>query len=412
MAKARGFTLVELLVGVSISALVVAGALALLLAQKRSFQGSSAARAQQETGRMALEEISQNLRLAGFGVEPSMVFDFGYAADVPMDRAPQGPGLTVNFGGDSAGTSGFACATPVQCRDRTDGPDELAFQYRNPWFNRAVLAVPSTSQLVVAGPLAQALEAGQVLQVVCYSGSMLWAYVTVAQPVAANANPSFSVTLEGGSALDYPRQNQILADTCFATGMARVFKVERLRYFVQSYAADGAVVAWRTAGSRPFLMRDRGLRDATGAPILDVVTPDVEDLQVSYVFPLSPLGQEVAGATAGTRLDASAGGIDLAPAGGAPRYDTPRLSPVRATRWPGNIRAVRLEAVIRSPDPQFEGADGVIPAAGNRAADAGGEPGYRRTLFQTSVAIPNMESRAPFFPALGTGADQLNVGGG
>jgi type IV pilus assembly protein PilW len=412
MARARGFTLVELLVGVSISALVVAGAVALLLAQKRSFQGSSAARAQQETGRMALEEISQNLRLAGFGVEPSMVFDFGLAADVPMDRAPQGPGLTVNFGGDSAGTSGFACATPVQCRDRTDGPDELAFQYRNPWFNRAVLAVPSTSQLVVAGPLAQALEAGQVLQVACYSGSMVWAYVTVAQQVPANANPSFSVTLEGGSALDYPHQNQILADTCFATGMARVFKMERVRYFVQSHAADGAVVAWRTAGSRPFLMRDRGLRDASGAAILDVVTPDVEDLQVSYVFPLSPLGQEVAGATAGTRLDASATGIDLAPAGGAPHYDTPRLSPVRATRWPGNIRAVRLEAVIRSPAPQFEGSDGVIPAAGNRAADAGGEPGYRRTLFQTSVAIPNMESRAPFFPALGTGADQLNVGGG
>jgi hypothetical protein len=138
----------------------------------------------------------------------------------------------------------------------------------------------------------------------------------------------------------------------------------------------------------------------------------VEDLQVAYVFPLAPLGQEVAGATAGTRLDASASGIDLAPAGGPPRYDTPRLSPLRSSHWPANVRAVRIEVVVRSPNPDPQSDDSLVPAAGNRPAAANGAPGHRRMLFQTSVAIPNMESRAPFFPALGTGTDQLNVGGG
>jgi type IV pilus assembly protein PilW len=410
--RARGFTLVELMVGVVVSSLVVAGALALLLAQKRSFQASSADRALQETGRMALEEMSQNLRMAGYGVEPSMVFDFGLANDVPMYRAPQGPGLVVRFGGDSSGTTGFPCGTAVQCRDRIDGPDELAFQYRNPWFNHQLVSAPSTDTLVIAGPLPQALEAGQVLQAVCYSGSMVWAYVRVSQQVPATGNATVAVSLEGGAALDYPHQNQTLADTCFQTGLARVFKVERLRYFVQNHAPDGTVTAWNAAGSRPFLLRDRGLRDASGAPIVDVVSPDVEDLQVAYVFPLAPIGQEVAGATAGTRLDASATGIDLAPGGGPPRYDTPRLSPLRASHWPANVRAVRLDVVVRSPNPDPQREEAVIPAAGNRAANTGGEPGHRRMLFQTSVAIPNMESRAPFFPALGTGADQLNVGGG
>jgi type IV pilus assembly protein PilW len=410
--RARGFTLVELMIGIVVSSLVVAGALALLLAQKRSFQASSADRALQETGRMALEEISQNLRMAGYGVEPSMVFDFGLASDVPMDRAPQGPGLVVNFGGDASGASGFACGTAVQCRDRIDGPDELAFQHRNPWFNHQLVSVPDANTLVLAGPLSQPLEAGQVLQAVCYSGSMLWAYVRVAQQVPASGNATVRVPLEGGVALDYPHQNQTLSDTCFQTGLARVFKVERFRYFVQSHDAAGAVTAWKAAGSRPFLLLDRGLRDTNGVALLDVVSPDVEDLQVAYVFPLAPLGQAVAGATAGTRLDASATGIDLAPAGGAPRYDTPRLSSIRSTHWPANARAVRLEVVVRSPNPDPNSDAAVIPAAGNRPADANGQPGHRRMLFQTSVAIPNMESRAPFFPSLGTGTDQLNVGGG
>jgi hypothetical protein len=47
---------------------------------------------------------------------------------------------------------------------------------------------------------------------------------------------------------------------------------------------------------------------------------------------------------------------------------------------------------------------------------AAADPGYRRTLFETSVAIPNMESRAPFFPTVvpttDASATVLNVGGG
>jgi type IV pilus assembly protein PilW len=409
----RGFTLVELLVGVVVSSVVVAGAIALLLAQKRSFQGSNADRAQQETARMALEEMSQNLRMAGYGVEPAMVFDFGLMTDVPMSRAPQGPGLTVNFGGDSSGTSGFACGTPVSCRDRADAPDEIAFQYRNPYFNHGVVAA-DTGSVTIAGPLNQPLQNGQVLQAVCYSGPMVWAYVTVAAEVpATTATGNIRIPLQGGANLDYPHQNQTLADTCFGTGQARLFKVERLRYFVQSYDGAGGVVAWKAAGGRPYLMLDRGLRDASGTRLLDVISPDVEDLQVSYVFPLQPLGQQIAGATSGTQLDNSAAtGIDLAPGGGTPTYETPRLSPLRATRYPANIRAVRLEIVVRSPNPDVHDPTPTIPAAGNRPTAEDGQPGYRRMSFQTSVAIPNMESRAPLFPALGTGTDQINVGGG
>ena len=65
----RGFTLVELMVALAISVVVIAGSLMLLNAQRRSFQGGSVDRALQEAGRVALIEISGNLRLAGYGLD-------------------------------------------------------------------------------------------------------------------------------------------------------------------------------------------------------------------------------------------------------------------------------------------------------------------------------------------------------
>jgi type IV pilus assembly protein PilW len=406
-----GFTLVELLVGVAVSLVAIAGAVLMLQGQKRSFQGSSADRALQETGRMALGAMSQDIAMAGYGVEPAMVFDFGQMVGVPMDRARQVAGKTVTFGGDSGGATGFACAGAVSCRDAIDGPDELAFQYRDPYFNHRITAVTSSNSIEIAGPLGQPIRAGQVFQAVCFTGNMTWAYLRASVDVAAATTTPVPITLESGVDLEYPHQNEaLLADPCFSSGQARLLAVERVRYFVQSYDAAGNVVAWNTPGSRPYLLLDRGLRSG-GAPLLDVVAPDVEDLQVSYVFPLAAAADQVAGATPGTRLDNSATGIDFAPTT-VPTYAVARISPIRGTHYPSNIRSVRVALVVRSPNPDSQLGDPTIPAAGNRPAISAGDPTYRRTTFETSVAIPNMEARAPFFPAIEPTSTVLNVGGG
>lgn len=425
-----GFTLIELLVGVAVSLIAIAGGIVMLQAQKRSFQGSSADRAMQETGRMALGAMSQDVAMAGFGIEPAMVFDFGQMTNVPMERAPQGTGKTVTFGGDSSGATGYPCSGAVTCRDAIDGPDELAFQYRNPYFSHRIVKVTSETQIEILGPLTQPIRDGQVLQAVCLTGDMVWAYLRTAGEVAVNQSDKIAVGLESGVDLDFPHQNEVLGNGCFPTAYPalssppsaedrapgpRLFEVERIRFFIQSYDPAGNVVAWNTAGSRPYLMLDRGLRSADGTPLLDVVAPDVEDLQVSYVFPLATAENQVAGATSGTRLGNSATGIDLAP-GLVPTYAAARLSAVRATHYPSNIRAVRISIVVRSPNQDPNLGSPTIPAAGNRPAVTAADPGYQRMLFETSVAIPNMESRAPFFPSIvpttDASAGVLNVGGG
>lgn len=412
MSAARrpsGFSLVELLVALVVAGIVVAGALTLLVSQQRTFQGGASDRALQEAGRVSLERLVTELRTASYGMDPGLAFDFG-AAQAIMDRAalPEGT-TTIPFGG-------HACNAPVTCRDRTDGPDEIVFHSRNPDFGRLVLAA-SPSELSLEGPLNTPLRAGQILQVACYSGELTWAYVTVGSEVAATADAVVAVPLRDAVAEHaFGSQNKYLEGSCFA-GEARAFKIDRFRFYVETYDPAGAVQPWGTAGARPYLMLDQGLVNAAGAPILDVIAPDVEDLQLAYVFPLAPPATRVRGATAGTPLQADAAGIDLAPATVPPMplYSTPKLDVVRTTGHPSNLRAVRVGVVIRQAEATPGLSDPVLPALSNRDAIAR-ESNRRRVVFETTVAVPNMESRGPVFPTYGAAGDPadapLNHGGG
>jgi prepilin-type N-terminal cleavage/methylation domain-containing protein len=81
----RGFTLIELLIAALATAVLVLGAASLLVAQQTTFRHTSSERAMNETGRIGLEHIARNLRAAGFGVDPGLVFDLGAQASARMD---------------------------------------------------------------------------------------------------------------------------------------------------------------------------------------------------------------------------------------------------------------------------------------------------------------------------------------
>lgn len=408
-----GFSMIELLVALAASMFVLLGATILLSSQQRSFTSTSAERALQESGRIALDSIAADLRLAGFGVDPALAFDLGTLALGRVAMIPSGASFT---------TSPLACGTDLTCRDRVDGPDELVFLARDPAFGKPLTAAATSasSQLTVQGPLNTPLHKGQILQVLCYTGKMAWSYVQVSQSVAAGNALSVNIPIDTGTTI-FPKQNNTLADSCFssvlttdpasAQSAARVFKVDRTRYFIQSYDAGGNKVTWGTAGSRPWLMADRGLTD-TGhgnAAVIDPVAPDVEDLQVAYVFPADTV-TPVVGATSGTVLSNDDSGVNLAAL--SPIFGEDPAAPSRLTHHPGNIRAVRVAVVVRSAEPDLAATNPTtIPAAFNRPAITGA-PAYRRLQLQTTVSVRNLDARAPYYPVYGTGTDQLNVGGG
>lgn len=410
----RGFSLMELAVALGVSAIVIAGALTILIGQQRTFKGSSGDRAVQEAGRVALERLTSELRLAGYGLDPGMAFDFGAAAS-PQSTAILEPGVgTVPFGG-------YLCADPVTCRDRVDGPDELVFHYRNPIFGKLVqtAAHPITeTELWLQGPLNAPILPGQILQVVCYGEPLTWAYVTVAKRADATADPEFPVQLAAptGGTTEFPMQNAFFAmDGCFL-GEVRAFKIERRRYFIDTFTEQGARVPWGTAGARSYLMVDEGLRNDAG-PVHSVVAQDVEDLQLAYVFPLAPSPTQVRGDAEGVALQDDAAGIDLAPTTipSIPSYFVPSRDVSRATGHPSNMRAVRVAVVVQPPGDDAAVNDPALPRLLNRA-EVVRAANRRRSVFQTTVAIPNMESRGPTYPTYGKAGvaiDQpLNHGGG
>jgi prepilin-type N-terminal cleavage/methylation domain-containing protein len=405
--RARGYTLIELMVAMLVSFIAIAAGVTLLIASQHWFQTGSDDRTMQETARTALDELAVNLRQAGYGLEPTFVFDFGVLADTEQDRLPV-DGTKPRFGGYNC--PGGDCA---DARDSVTGPDELVFYSRDLQWERDVDAASSKSLTLVA-PLSKGgtdLKPGQVLQVMCYGASdkWLWAYATVASVDATKdaAKPVVTLAPATGKSYDFPFQNALLDDGCFSAGAAsvRAFKIDRYRYFVAAVGTAGAVQKWETPGTRPYLMLDQGLTQ-DGNPILRAIAADVEDLQVAYVFPLAENGQLLgADPAAGQVLASTAGddtGINLNP---QPPYSIPyfsapttKLDLARIVHHPANIRAVRVAITVRAPRSDLGVADSEVPAALNRPAITGVEAGYRRMVFDSTVYTHNLETTLPVFP--------------
>jgi type IV pilus assembly protein PilW len=412
--RSRGYSLLELMIAMTVSLLTVAAGVTLLLASHRSFQVGADDRLMQETARVAMDEIGTNLRAAGYGMEPTFAFDMGVLAETEMTGLHDAQNMLpadlppARFGGYPVD------GTP---RDAVDGPDELVFYSRDPLFSRGVRGVGPNTLILSPAARTDDVLPGQVLQVMCFGSAnqWLWTYVTVSKVDSSNPAES-AVTLEAGQDLDFPRQNRLLSMPCFSAGVGsvRAFKIDRYRYYVAAVDETGTVKNWENPGSRPYLMLDKGLTGPHG-PVIVPIAPDVEDLQVAYIFPLAT-NEKSLGASGG-RVVADTGGVDagvfnLAPQAAGegyviPSFVTPAqyIDLARTTHHPANIRAVRVAIVVRSPVQGENGRDGdaIVPAALNRPAWAG-ESGYRRMVFENTVNVRNMESTAPTFPTYDQGA--------
>src|SRR3954467_12688610 len=70
MRKSRGFTLLELLVGAAVGAVVLAGISLTFISQAQQYQSHASRRGVQANGRQALAFMGRHLRMAGYGVNP------------------------------------------------------------------------------------------------------------------------------------------------------------------------------------------------------------------------------------------------------------------------------------------------------------------------------------------------------
>lgn len=87
----RGFTMVELMVGVTISAIVVVGAMGLLITTEKATRASEQVGDTQQTVRLAMDMIARDVKLAGYGmigVVGACSIGGNAAAIVPLDQTP------------------------------------------------------------------------------------------------------------------------------------------------------------------------------------------------------------------------------------------------------------------------------------------------------------------------------------
>jgi type IV pilus assembly protein PilW len=432
--RSRGFTLIEMMVGLTVSTIIIAGSITLLVNQQQAYQNSANDRAGQESARLALTAMGDALRRAGYGIHPAATFDFGDIQSVAFDSVSS---TLVKF-------LGRDCPTNVACRDNVDPPagsDQIAFYSRDPYFVRALFSQPTATQIVVAGNLTSPLLKGQVLAVSCGgSCGKQWAYVMVDHTTSGTSSGSAITTIflqASGNGLDFPYQNNALTNTCYGgyvwdgkldtnTGLpvnqaafalsSKVFKVDRYRFYVARFVDPD------NNQLRPYLMLDQGLTDNRGAVTVPVAA-DIDDIQFTYIFPNAPAAANLAIGDTGLVANGPTG-IDLTVS--PPLLADTRNSFARQNQSPANIRAVKMSVVVRSPEtditlPKKALSSTYLPAAGNHGEVASDprnpttypDPYHWRALFEETVEVPNMDVRALFCGDYSNGVQTgLNLGGG
>lgn len=403
----RGFTLVEMLIAITVSAAVIAAAVGVARSQQQAYYDGARVRAAQASARNALLFLEKNVSQAGYGMAPSLAFDF--------DRS-----------GGPCPTELSTGSTPPCARDRTDDSDELVFYARNPvyWVPQDPATDPagrawrvtaiSSSRLTLGAREGQTFRRGQVLLVVC-AGATQYAYVTVSTttPVPSGGG-SIDLPLTAASSTDPFLGQESATDACFGAGTARAFQIDRYRIHVRPVDVGG--------GRRdPYLVLDQGI-DVAGSTAIDeadeqFIAEGIESIQVAYIL---ANGTQV-GASGGVSLVRGAPGdatsnqlTTLSFPGAAPvgtesvysptswyrYYMGPPPAAERLTNHQANIRAVRIAVVARSPEPDL--TKRWMPPSlqlNQTAAAAWITPGdgYERVSFETTIPLPNMTTQGMVF---------------
>lgn len=409
-----GFTLLEIMLALGVSAIALVAAVTAANAQQRAFYNGQKGRAAMNSARSALLFLERTVPSAGFGMDAPLALDLGWyvPATCPGAMAP---------------------CTP----DKTNDADELTFYARNNsyWVPAALAGEPrgrawhlssaAITDIVVKARPGDIFKRGQVLQLVC-PGAPLWAYFTVLrtasipEATAGGMAGDLTVLLEPVVATNpFRRQDVAVTLSC---ANARLFQIDRYRIHVRPVDVGGGRID-------SFLVLDTGTdNDLDGDVDEDdevLLAEGIEAFQVSYAFadPAIPEAGIVPGTAVAIRAGVPAdttpqaltrtpfpgvvdpGQFEYAPSsffGPTLIPPLPATSP-RLTNHQANVRTIRFALVARSPEPDPGASANLGWTAGsslfrmNQDARPGWVPvdgGYQRTVVETSVNLPNMTVRA------------------
>ncbi|WP_043433132.1 PilW family protein [Cystobacter fuscus] len=386
MRQRQGFSLIELLVSSAVTFLTVLTVSAAFLNYSQSFYTQAGIRGGQASLRQSHLMVIRNLRMAGYGIDPHLAFDF-----------PDG----------------------WRRNDTNNRSNRLVFRMRNPAFNAMATKIDGSS-ITLSAPLRERLRQGQIIQAVC-NGSASWSYAQL----SADAMAGSSALQLAPATNKFPNKNgDFNTASCFKTAginnKVYIFKIDVYDYSI------------RFIDGRPYLFRQHGLGPKSSIdPYGEPVAEDIEAFRVTFL-----------------REDGTP--FIPNPAEPAPTYETAADHADRLNKNPANIRAVIVGMVARSSTrdlsttadnsiPPFskreESVAAFNPTAGDRAQELPLEnkieldratnqklsPGIRRVVSEMTVQVRNMRSSEMPLPlySLATGScegsvpsDDYNCAGG
>lgn len=387
--NARGFTLLEMMVGGAMGVFAVTLVLGVFISQNASFQSLDLVRQMNAGGRDASLELQISLKRAGYGIDPNLAFDF-------------------TCGGQPAGT---------KCHDSYNGSDDLKFYARNPnyvytpqnaacstaggcynggyaWPITAV--VNNTTITVTLG--AVTLRPGQTVVALCPAGTNpVYAKVTgtgiTGTGVSLNISPTINTRTPGT-----PDTTSLIGDSQYSSCHAGggLFLVDQYHYFVT------------TLNNEPWLVLDTGL-DYNGNGILPPadqndlvpVARGVEDMQVAYQLGVPLLSPTPTAPDSNQDWVIGNNAAVAAVEEPNPTATATQSGAANGSLNPGNIRGVRVSFVIRSMIPDrslgttFLG-DPAVKFENRSDVSAITLGQYRRMPVTLGVAARNMASANPY----------------
>jgi len=379
--RARGFTLIEMLVAGAISIFAIALVTAIFLSQNRTFVSLDLARDASGNGRDAVLEMETSIKRAGFGIDPAVAFD-------------------------------FSCPVGSNCHDRINAPDEITFYARNPQYvwtpqnaalgcNTAggcfgggniwpITATTATTIQVTLGAN-DVIHKGRILLAVCANGASP-VFATSTGRVQGPGVMTLNVTINTNAAGIFAGN---AFQACHIGAGSALFLVDKFHYFVTTLAGE------------PWLVLDTGLdynQDSTTPPTdvndLVPVARDLEDMQVAYQIgpAVSPPFATVPAPDSNTNwVVGDDPGHQEEPSSAA---TPPQGGASSGTLHPGNIRAVRVTLVLRSRGVDTslapDAGDAPFTSEDRNDVTATAASQFKRYPQTFSVATRNMTAANPY----------------
>lgn len=377
MRRNHGFTLAEVLVSLVISSIVLLAVGSVFIGVQNSYERLARSQSSIDANRTAMAYIERQVRMAGYGIDPTLAFDFTTA--IPS-------GTNRNDGAIDADTGAPSVTGPALVTD------DLVLRYRDPnWTRRGNVnaAGDSISLDTNSTKWGLSLRAGRRLLVTCPAAGGFSVYrvtnditptTTGAQTVVRIATAPFPTTA----------QPACLTQTGALLPYVTLLQERRIRI--------------RNVGGRPFLVAYDVL-SANGNSDYDPIAADVEEFQVAYLMNPQPSNSNVTPAVAVVGGNWILGDTTPAvqtdlpsPAAAAPSYEDAYDTAARYTANPANIRSVRVSIVTRSRSARPNAQESRPYSLESNARTAPPLDGFFRLLSTTTIRAPNMMSRSSFTP--------------